>query len=396
MRKILFFIPTLGGGGAERVTVCLIQELVKRGLEVDMLLVKKEGPYIESLPESVRVFSFVEGQEKHKEYKKKQNILNFIKSIIGSLILTLKIRRHLIKYRPCIFISVLSYANIFALLAHKTLFKKMPIFVCEHSTASICLQDSPGLQQIIARTLMSFLYKSANGIASVSDGVSQDLKEYLKTDRLNIKTIYNPVVGDDLISKSAIYIKHPWLDSKDVPVFLAVGRLTLAKNYPDLFKAFACLRRQKSARLLILGEGELRPELEALARDLGIADDVDMPGFVDNPFAYMARCDCFVLSSRYEGLPTVLIEAMACGAPVVSTDCPSGPREILEGGKWGKLVPVGDAEALAAAMLDVLDNPPPSARARAMDFTVDKAVDAYLELLLGDEAGPYLTRARAA
>jgi glycosyltransferase involved in cell wall biosynthesis len=166
------------------------------------------------------------------------------------------------------------------------------------------------------------------------------------------------------------------------PVILAVGRLTLQKDFPTLIRAFARLRARRSARLVILGEGELRDELEALVAELGLTADVALPGFVDNPFSWMRGSALFVLSSAWEGFGNVLVEAMACGTPVVSTDCPSGPAEILENGKWGRLAAVGDAEALARAIAEALDDPnPPDVRARAAFFSVERSVDAYLAIL---------------
>jgi glycosyltransferase involved in cell wall biosynthesis len=165
---------------------------------------------------------------------------------------------------------------------------------------------------------------------------------------------------------------------------MGVGRLNPQKDFGTLLRAFAALRREREARLIVLGEGEEREALARLAAELGVANDVDMPGFADNPYAHMSKAALFVLSSRFEGLPTVLVEAMACGTPVVATDCPSGPSEILEGGRLGGLVPVGDADALARAMAEALDRPVPTELlcARAADFAVERAVDRYLELLL--------------
>ncbi|NJS16372.1 MAG: glycosyltransferase [Nostocaceae cyanobacterium CSU_2_110] len=174
-----------------------------------------------------------------------------------------------------------------------------------------------------------------------------------------------------------------WFEKNSPPVFLAVGRLTEQKDFSTLIKAFSLVRKEKLARLIILGEGEARGQLEATIKNLGISEDVLLPGFTDNPYAYMYNANAFVLSSRWEGLPTVLIEAMACGCPVVATDCPSGPQEILAAGKYGELVCCGDVLALSKAMLNVLDNPINSEilTQRTQDFSFDKAVSRYLELI---------------
>jgi len=162
-----------------------------------------------------------------------------------------------------------------------------------------------------------------------------------------------------------------------------VGRLTEQKDFSTLLQAFAQVRAQRQARLLLLGEGEMRDELTALGLALGIAKDLSLHGFTNNPFAYMARAAVFVLSSAYEGLPGVLIQALACGCPVVSTDCPSGPSEILENGQYGRLVPVGDPAAMAQAILSTLEAPPDRGllQKQASLFSVDRAVEQYLEVL---------------
>ena len=205
--------------------------------------------------------------------------------------------------------------------------------------------------------------------------------------RDRIHTIHNPVVSTDLDCKARESPKHPWFDDRPCPVILAIGRMKKVKDFSTLLRAFARLLDRRPARLIVLGEGRLRPSLLSLARELGIAEQVDFPGFQENPYAFLAKADLFVLSSRHEALPTVLIEAMACGCPVVSTDCPYGPREILEDGRLGPLVPVGDPEALAEAMARVLDEPPSQdlLRERASFFSVERAVERYEQLLLGKE-----------
>ncbi|NLO89188.1 MAG: glycosyltransferase, partial [Clostridia bacterium] len=187
-------------------------------------------------------------------------------------------------------------------------------------------------------------------VVAVSQGVADDLVKTTGLMRELIKVIYNPIVTPELLEKAKESIGHPWFKPGQPPVILSAGRLTAAKDFPTLIHAFARVRAERLARLMILGEGEERPNLESLVRELGLESDVSMPEFVENPYAYMARAAVFVLSSAWEGFGNVLVEAMAVGTPVVSTDCPSGPAEILEGGKWGKLVPVGDVEKLAKAL----------------------------------------------
>ena len=169
-------------------------------------------------------------------------------------------------------------------------------------------------------------------------------------------------------------------------MILAVGRLSDAKDFPTLLKAIVRMNEKRKVKCIILGEGELREKLQGMIEQLSLSGTVDLHGFVGNPYAYLAKADLFVLSSRREGFPNVLVEAMACGTPVVATDCPSGPAEILENGKYGPLVPVGDAQALADAMLRTLDDhlPAETLIARAEEFSVEKIADQYIDLLFSD------------
>ena len=185
-----------------------------------------------------------------------------------------------------------------------------------------------------------------------------------------------------LFAKSEEALDHPWFLPGEPPVILGVGRLTQAKDFPTLIRAFALVRKKHPARLMILGEGEERSKLETLVQELGLEKEVSLPGFVDNPYKYMKRAAVFVLSSKWEGFGNVLVEAMALGTPVVSTNCPSGPAEILENGRWGRLVPVGDVYALAEAIIETLDEEHhPDVANRAKDFAVELAVEKYINVL---------------
>ena len=193
----------------------------------------------------------------------------------------------------------------------------------------------------------------------------------------------NPVVTPDLLEQAAAPLDHPWFGPDQPPVILGVGRLHPQKDYPTLLRAFAKLRAQRQARLVIIGEGGERPALESLAAELGVDGDVDLPGFTRNPYRFMGRAAIVALSSRWEGSPNILVEAMACGTPVVATDCPSGPAETLENGRYGRLVPMGDPAALADALGRTLDAPPPvdDLIARSRDFEMAAASLAYLRVL---------------
>jgi glycosyltransferase involved in cell wall biosynthesis len=225
-------------------------------------------------------------------------------------------------------------------------------------------------------------YGLADVVTAVSQGVADDLAAAFGRQKNWVKVIYNPIVSDEIITKSRQPAEHEFFQDKDIPVILSVGRLEPQKDYPVLLKAFARVRKNRSCRLIILGQGFDRPALEKLVDDLEIGKDVSLPGYADNPYAYMKQASLFVLSSIHEGLPTVLIEALACGCPVVSTDCPSGPMEILEGGKWGQLVPMKDVDALAAAIEASLSKPKAAPPEESwMRYTIDASVLAYSEIM---------------
>ena len=233
------------------------------------------------------------------------------------------------------------------------------------------------------RLRVRYLFPGATHFVAVSQGVSDSLANAVGVPREKITTIYNPVVTPDLDDKAVETPDHPWFRDDGAPVLLAVGRLEKQKDYPTLVRAFKRLAARRSCRLIILGEGSKRTEIEGQIEESKLTDRVSLPGWTENPFAFMARASLFVLSSRWEGLPTVLVEAMALGCPCVSTDCPSGPAEIFQDGEFGVLVPVGDDAALAEAMERVLDDPPDRRllQQRAAYFSADRAVAAYEDLI---------------
>ncbi|PPS39829.1 glycosyltransferase [Chroococcidiopsis sp. TS-821] len=357
--RISFFLPALYGGGAERVTINVLKGMIQRGVACDLVLASAEGPYLEQVPEQVRIVNLNAGR--------------VIKAI-------LPLSNYLRREKPKALVSHLNHANVAAILAKKLTRATTRLVVVEHNTLSV---DRAKLWRgKLIPPLMKLLYPQADAVVGVSQGVVQDLETYLKL-RQGISVIYNPVVDDVLLTQAAAPLDHPWFQEGTLPVFLAVGRLCEQKDFLTLIKAFALLRRKKPARLMILGEGEERNRLEDAIATLGISQDVALPGFVANPYAYMSRASAFVLSSRWEGLPTVLIEAMACGCQVIATDCPSGAKEILDAGVYGKLVPVGDVDAMAFAMQQVLETSTNRDRLiqRAMYFTIDRAVPEYLTLI---------------
>lgn len=361
--RIAIFLPSLNGGGAERVMVTLANAFAVRGYRVDLVLASRQGPYLKEVAPGVQVVDFQAGR------------------VIKAL---LPLTRYLRYERPDVMLSAMGHANVVAILARILARASTRVVVSERTTINQAHKRARGVMAKLNFALVPLLYPMADGICTVSKAASADLAHFARLPPGRVKTIYNPFDLAEIEQQAAEPPEHPWFNAGE-RVILAVGRLNEAKDYPLLLRAFSILRQTHAARLLILGEGELYSSLQALVKSLGFSeDDVQMPGFTQNPYAYMARCSLFVLSSRWEGLPGVLIQAMACSAPVVSTDCPSGPNEILEGGKWGRLVPVGEAEALARAMAQVLDTPReqlPDVRQRAQDFEQERAVDAYLSLM---------------
>ena len=358
--RIAFFLPNLYGGGAERITINLLKGMSSQDIDLDLVLADAEGPLLKQVPKNVRIVNLAS--------------LRVLKAIPA-------LSHYLKENKPFALVSHLAHANVAAVFARELARTKTKLMLVEHNTLTFA--ESKLWRGKFVPLFMKWLYPRANFVVGVSEGVSEDIKFQLGLEQEKVNTIYNPVVDDKLFLKAKTCLNHPWFAKNALPVFLAVGRLTDQKDFSTLIKAFALVRKKRLARLIILGEGEARAELEATVKGLGISEDVSLPGFVDNPYAYMAKSSAFVLSSSWEGLPTVLIEAMACGCPVVSTDCPTGPKEILEAGKYGELVAVGDAVALSKAMLNVLDNPINSEilAQRTQDFSIDKAVSKYLELL---------------
>ena len=292
--------------------------------------------------------------------------------------------------RPDALLSALPTPNLLAVWARRAAGVPTRIVVSERDTLSTAIGGARKWRQRYLAPLLKRAYLMADGIIAVSEGVADDLAARTGLPAARITTVYNPVVGPDLIARAREPLDHPWFAPGEPPVVLGVGRLHPQKDFATLIRAFARLRAERPVRLVILGAGGAGDsayvaDLKALPARLGVAGDVDLPGFAQNPLAYMSRAATFVLSSVHEGLGIVLIEALACGTPVVSTDCPSGPREILDHGRFGALVPVGDDASMAAAIRAALDDPRPGEllRSRAEMFTVERAVDRYLDLMFG-------------
>ena len=280
-----------------------------------------------------------------------------------------------------------NHAHITALTANLLAGRKIPLILRLSSHIGASLRKKHSLSKKLRFWEVKLLYPSSDMIIAVSKAVADDLRCWVSIPEERIRVIHNPVYSEDLLRKAEEDVTHPWLKEqrgeKKIPVLLAAGRLNFQKGFDVLIKAFAIASKKRELRLIILGEGKKRHVLERLARDLGVADRIDMPGFVKNPLAYMARAELFCHASKYEGSPGVLIEALAAGCPVVCTDSQGGAREILDEGKYGILVPVGEEDGFAKGILEALDKGWNSVelRRRAAQFSVARAAEQYLHVL---------------
>ena len=327
---IALFMPSLRGGGAERVMLTLATEFDRLGYRVDMVLSQAEGEYLNQVPDTINIVDLQAGR--------------VIKSLIP-LIRYLRLRS------PSVLLATQNHANCVAILAKLFAFSATRVFVRESNTLSRNTGKHGSFIDKNMPRFVSWLYPFARSVIAVSKGVADDLSQMTGLPDDNINVIYNPVVGQALFKQAAKVVDHRWIVDKTLPVVVACGRLTPQKDFATLIDAVALANIEHPCRLIILGDGELRSELQQQIDNKSLQDVIDLPGFVDNPFAYMQKSDVFVLSSLWEGLPNVLIQALALGTNVVSTRCPSGPEEILSDGEYGRLVPCGDASALKQAIL---------------------------------------------
>lgn len=361
--QIAIFVATSGHSGVDRVITNLVGEFSRRGLRVDLLHVANHGPYLDPVPEHVRV---VELGSAH----------------VNSSLLPLV--RYLRRERPAALLSDKDKVNRIALLARRLARVATRVVVRIGTTVSKNLERRGPVQRWTQYTSMRLFYRHADAVVVPSAGAAEDLARIARLPAGRVRVTPSPVITPRLEALAREAPGHPWLRYRQGPVVLGVGELCARKDFATLIRAFARVRERTGARLVVLGEGRKRAELEALVSELGLADAVALPGFESNPYAHMARADCFVLTSTCEGAPVVLMEALALGTPAVATDCPSGPREILADGRYGPLVPVGDVDALAGAITATLESPLPAATLReaARPYTSGRSADAYLEALL--------------
>ena len=360
--RIACFFSTSGHSGVDRAAKHLIPALAGRGYPVDLLKVRRHGPNLDAIPAGVSVVDLGS------------------RSTYGCLP---GLVRYLRRERPAVMLSDKDRVNRTALVARWLSGVPTRLVFSSGTTISIDLATRGPVERWIQRRSMGRLYPFADQVIVTSRGVADDIAAYTGLARERIRVVPSPVVPMSLFEAALPRPDHPWIGEPSIPLILGVGELSDRKDFDTLVRAFARVRAIRPCRLMILGRGGARERLLALAESLGVAEHVALPGFVPNPYAYMAHADLFAFTSRWEGLGFVIIEALAVGTPVVATDCPSGPAEILHDGRYGPLVPVGDDAALSGAIIATLDDrlPPETLREAARPYEIEAAADAYLAAL---------------
>ncbi len=363
MLSIAVYMNDLSGGGSERTNLDLIQQWRGAGHVVTLLLHARSGELVQTLPPDLPVIAFNTGR---------------------SIADVLPLARYLRQNRPDILITSLDHNNIVGMLAKLLSRTGTPTIMCQHNPFNTDSSRMTSWTYYVLPMLYRLLSPLAAGIVAVSEGVAADFSRVARRPLKHITTIYNPVIGPSFEAKAAEPVCHPWLDDSSAPVFIAAGRLVPQKNHPHLLRGFAKYCGSGGVgRLMILGDGPLRAELEQQAAELGIAERTTFLGFVQNPLPYISRAAAFVLTSRYEGFGNVLVEALGVGTPVISVDCDYGPSEIVADGRFGRLVPNNDVDALALALSPDLRGvwPADMLRNRADHFSAAASGRRYLDLM---------------
>jgi glycosyltransferase involved in cell wall biosynthesis len=362
-RHIVLFGPSFGEGGVARDIVNLANGFVRAGMEVSVLVNRPNELFTEQLYPQVRLAVLPSRSDRGLA----RELLAFIRTHWPEVVLTTEERDD----------------GIAVAVREELRDARVRFFLRMVTTLSVRLANQYRfrLNRALYRRRLRQIYSHCDGVICNSEGVADDLVAFLDLPRDGISVLPNPTITPELLAAAREPIGHPWFAPGEPPVILGAGRLGRAKDFGTLLKAFALLQRNRPCRLMILGQGRQKERLDAQARELGVEADFELPGFISNPYAYMARAGLFVLSSLWEGCPNVLIEAMAVGTPVVATDCRSGPREILQGGRFGPLVPMRDAEAMAEAMAATLERPLPPAvlRDAVRGYTVENSIRMHLE-----------------
>ena len=403
--KCAIYIRTIKSAqGTERVSANIALGLADRGHSVDFLLEVGDGWLVERLAEHPNINVINLGEVRgplllHRGLQLRVLLKNLLSSLPGGggdscsgrllRMMThedpplLALLRYIRGERPASVMSFLNYQNLALLLVAPLAGTdtRYVVNVRNHITTSAKYGKSKWMRSV-PRVMQRF-FPRADLILSPSQGVADDVQEITGLPAARFRVIHNPVYRPEITQLAAEMPAHPWFEGDGPPVIIAAGKLKPQKDFDTLLRAFALVRAERPARLVILGRGPGEQALLDLAAELGIAGDFQLPGHVRNPYAFFSHAGLFVLSSAWEGLPNVLIEALSCGCPVVSTHCPSGPVEILDGGRVGRLVPVGDVQQMARAILDTLDSPPDRAMLleRAQAFSFDRAISGYEDAL---------------
>ncbi|HET6606668.1 MAG TPA: glycosyltransferase [Rhodopila sp.] len=330
--RLAIYLHDLSGGGVERQSLVIAEELRRRGADVTLVLHSLRGPLLDQIPAGLPVVDLKSGRT--------------IDDIP-------RLAEFLRREKPDILLANFDFNNIAALLAKAIALSPTKVVICQHNLVfDAFLNSQRRLYRYVGLGYRALAPLMSKAIA-VSAGLANDLHRRAGISSRRIVTINNPVIGPDFAQRAEEPVEHPWLHDPHHPVFVTAGRMVPQKDHPTLLRALALHRRTMGGRLLFLGVGPLEPEMKALVAELGIEDAVDFLGFRSDAPAWFRQADAFVLSSRSEGFGNVLVEAMGCGTPVISTDCPCGPRDILDNGRYGLLVPPGDPEAMARAMNEV-------------------------------------------
>ncbi len=358
--RVALYLHDLAGGGAERMRLHLIAALRDAGAAPSLVLHARTGENSANIPPFLRVTALGGARTRDD---------------------ILPLARYLRRERPDVLIASLGHNNLAAVAASLLARAGTKIILTQHNALS-AEAGQGGWRYRCLPAAYRLADPFVEAFVAVSRGVAEDLAHCTGIAHERIAVIYNPVLGDDFARRAAEPCPHPWF-AEATPVYVTAGRLVPQKDHATLLAAFARHRSRVPARLIVLGQGPLRRSLQAQAASLGIAADVDFAGYIENPLPYFREAAAFVLSSRHEGFGNVLVEALGCGTPVIATDCPHGPAEILQGGRYGVLVPPGDAGALAAALTADLRRPFPPARLRerAATFTSAQAAEAHIALI---------------
>lgn len=397
--RVAVYCPHLGGGGAEQVALAQLDILIAAGYGVDLLLNEAGGHYSRRVPECVRVVPFVPAGTaaiavcRNRALRGHPWLRLRTRFMSPNRLTDLRYMPGFVDYlereQPLLVIANVWHIVLIATCARACVAHPPRVIGVFHSAffAEAIQRRSARRHPWQWRNFFAFcrhFYRQADALVTVSNGIARDLTDIVGVDANRVETLPNPVVSPALTAKAAEPVFHPWLVAGAPPLVVAVGRLSPEKNYPLLLRALAHLRvSHPEARLAILGEGEERVRLEVLRDELGLTDCVLLPGWVDNPHAWMRRSSLVALSSQWEGLSMVLIEALACGCSVVATDCPHGPREVLDNGRYGRLVPLNDPWSFARAMAETIDAPSDgqAARAHTQRYSFEAATQRYRALL---------------